>query len=376
MNGMVSYLYKIVLTIIINDFSGFVGGDSNCETELIPRLLLRCNLLENYINRPVQAISTKVHVNTTIFPIDMDFQDNMQSLEVTLWMNMTWKDENLGWNPNDASNIKSIFVECDDIWTPVLSSLDRRKVDDDYEGVICELSYNGVVKRMVTKTFENTCYNGLDFRLWPFDEHQCSVFLGVPQTTNLDIEFIVQEFEMHAFGRDTAWVVDVMKPPPVIHPVKRFELQFNLKRPRLVQGTIIIFTTMVNYCFFLIILSTYNIIWTICGRILLKLNVKSERITTAVEKISASSVFRLIMFDSENKIHVTTEIAEDEEAPTSPLKTTSFSHWKELVKLIDRIVLLIATIGVVFLKVLYFPHLSEYKLDYKMFNNQDSSLLK
>ncbi|XP_039276014.1 neuronal acetylcholine receptor subunit alpha-6 [Nilaparvata lugens] len=241
MNGMV--FYSTALIILMKYLSGVVEGNSNCETELLPRLVLRCNLLENYLERPVQTTSTKVHVNTTIFPIDMDFQDHMQSLEVTLWMNMTWKDENLVWNPKDAG-ISSIFIECDEIWTPVLTSLDRRKIDENYEGVFCELSYDGVVKRTVTKTFVNTCYNGLDFSLWPFDEHQCSIFIGVPQTSDLDIYFKVEEFEMHAFGRDTAWVVEVVKPPPIIHPVKRFELEFKFKRPRLVQGSVIIFTTM------------------------------------------------------------------------------------------------------------------------------------
>ncbi|XP_033632820.1 acetylcholine receptor subunit alpha-like 1 [Asterias rubens] len=74
--------------------------------------------------RPLVNSSKAVHV-TIRLRIDqiVEFDVSKQQLTVNGWLEMTWKDEYLVWNPDNYDGVNEIFVSESDIWIPKLKLL-------------------------------------------------------------------------------------------------------------------------------------------------------------------------------------------------------------------------------------------------------------
>lgn len=55
---------------------------------------------------------------------DFDYDDNANTLSVTAWLTLAWTDTRLSWNKEDFSNIESIHMKNDFVWTPDLKIYD------------------------------------------------------------------------------------------------------------------------------------------------------------------------------------------------------------------------------------------------------------
>lgn len=53
---------------------------------------------------------------------DFDYDDNANTLSVTAWLTLAWTDTRLSWNKDDFSNIESIHMKSDFVWTPDLKT--------------------------------------------------------------------------------------------------------------------------------------------------------------------------------------------------------------------------------------------------------------
>jgi len=58
------------------------------------------------------------HVNTELKLLQIDLDEKYQELISTVWVEMSWNDQRLSWNPNDFENIKEITLDINRIWLP------------------------------------------------------------------------------------------------------------------------------------------------------------------------------------------------------------------------------------------------------------------
>ena len=56
------------------------------------------------------------HVNTELKLLQIDLDEKYQELISTVWVEMSWTDQRLSWNPDDFENIKEITLDVNKIW--------------------------------------------------------------------------------------------------------------------------------------------------------------------------------------------------------------------------------------------------------------------
>ena len=56
------------------------------------------------------------HVTTELKLLQIDLDEKYQELISTVWVEMSWTDQRLSWNPDDFENIKEITLDVNKIW--------------------------------------------------------------------------------------------------------------------------------------------------------------------------------------------------------------------------------------------------------------------
>ena len=56
------------------------------------------------------------HVTTELKLLQIDLDEKYQELISTVWVEMSWTDQRLSWNPDDFENIKEITLDLNKIW--------------------------------------------------------------------------------------------------------------------------------------------------------------------------------------------------------------------------------------------------------------------
>ncbi|KAK3597586.1 hypothetical protein CHS0354_030127 [Potamilus streckersoni] len=105
-----SLIYVLLLTAIMNTCSGEM-----------PREKLTKALLENYVKsvkpEPSDGSQFKLTVGLTLVNLD-DVDDDNKVIETHSYMDQTWKDERLAWDPSDFNDVRVLHLPADSIWIP------------------------------------------------------------------------------------------------------------------------------------------------------------------------------------------------------------------------------------------------------------------
>ncbi|XP_070541666.1 neuronal acetylcholine receptor subunit alpha-10-like [Ptychodera flava] len=135
-------------------------------------------LLDNYPKypiRPVKDESTPVIILHRMTPVQIiDLDESNQILTLKSWLEETWIDEYLRWNPRDYEGLSEIQIKTNHIWQPdivLFSSVtkDLRRHTDSDAIVNC----NGTVTALRFYIAEATCE--IDATYFPFDEQLCEM---------------------------------------------------------------------------------------------------------------------------------------------------------------------------------------------------------
>ncbi|XP_046560401.1 neuronal acetylcholine receptor subunit alpha-3-like [Haliotis rubra] len=171
-------LYVLVLLALCRSATGSIEGMKK----------LCSDLFGNYSTkiRPVYNQSQHVDVHSRFNLVAITEVDQVrQILHSNVWMNLTWRDEFLTWNPEDYSGIKSIHPPLTDIWRPKLNvpvSVEDRDVFKDETSSIT-VNSDGRVTWLPGANFVTDCK--LDLTLFPFDVQTCQFrFLPVSYDSN------------------------------------------------------------------------------------------------------------------------------------------------------------------------------------------------
>ncbi|ESO97388.1 hypothetical protein LOTGIDRAFT_96270, partial [Lottia gigantea] len=116
----------------------------------------------------VVEVKFKVHIGAII-----DFDELIQKISVTMWLEVYWHDEQISWNETDYGGVTKIYPHPDDVWRPNLaysnSFSGTRTIGNEFVMLIAESS--GKVIWSPSSKMETFCK--VDIELYPFDTQYC-----------------------------------------------------------------------------------------------------------------------------------------------------------------------------------------------------------
>ena len=174
---------------------------------------LHLDLFNNKINPlvlPVRNPNDTVHVFTelTLQTIE-DLDEKRQTFSVSGYLELTWKNEFLVWDPNNYSGVQKIVAKCDDIWLPELqvANIIGDPLDLRQKNKHVLLASDGETTYWLYKTFTVSC--DISIRYFPFDSHSCEIELQSwwYPSSKLNLTFPTDEegISYGLFKKSTEW---------------------------------------------------------------------------------------------------------------------------------------------------------------------------
>lgn len=159
-------------------------NDPNAEKKLKNKLF--CSY-DKYIRPGDTALPT--YVNARLNVKDYDYSDD-NKMAITAWFTIAWGDTRLNWKKEDFSDIESIHMKSEFLWTPDLklynahieSTLGTCHIVD------CVITANSRVACVQPCEFVAHCK---DFGIanWPFDVQNCSFTFGNWMKSGEEVNF-------------------------------------------------------------------------------------------------------------------------------------------------------------------------------------------
>jgi len=125
----------------------------------------------NYDRRQVNPIERGESLSVGLTYVCARFDEKEHVLTSTVWLQQTWKDPGLQWDPSDYNGITEVRVPSYVLWTPdlqVYNALEREK--RDYVKILVESS--GKVWSFPPTSFKTAC------RPQNSNSHLCSIQIG------------------------------------------------------------------------------------------------------------------------------------------------------------------------------------------------------
>uniref|UniRef100_A0A0R3RH77 Neur_chan_LBD domain-containing protein n=1 Tax=Elaeophora elaphi TaxID=1147741 RepID=A0A0R3RH77_9BILA len=155
--------------------------------------------------RPVWNASTAVNVHmgltlTHIFNID----ERNQVLTLNVWVEQSWRDERIRWDPIQFGNISKLTVGRKYLWTPdIVLYNNARDFSRGFVDTNLHILSNGDAQWAPPAKIYSICK--LDVRYFPFDDQLCSLEFGswIYDQSQLDVQIMERYDGKNPFTRDS-----------------------------------------------------------------------------------------------------------------------------------------------------------------------------
>ncbi|KAK3597587.1 hypothetical protein CHS0354_030127 [Potamilus streckersoni] len=121
-----SLIYVLLLTAIMNTCSGAMS-----------RGRLTNDLLKNYVKsvkpEPSDGSNFSVTLGFTLLNLD-DVDDDNKVIDTHSYIDQTWRDERLAWEPSDYDDVRVLHLPADSVWIPDIVLFNN--AGDDYKPII------------------------------------------------------------------------------------------------------------------------------------------------------------------------------------------------------------------------------------------------
>ena len=110
-------LFYLTYILVFKNIS--INGENFKSDNSLSELFLKIFIEKDYSNsvRPtLNATSRLTRIETELKLLQIDLDEKYQELISTAWIEMTWFDSRLTWNPDDYDGITEITVDVDRIW--------------------------------------------------------------------------------------------------------------------------------------------------------------------------------------------------------------------------------------------------------------------
>ncbi|CAJ0592986.1 unnamed protein product [Cylicocyclus nassatus] len=119
----------------------------------------------------------------------LDVHEKNQIMTTNVWLQHSWTDYKLRWNPDDYGGVDVLYVPSDTIWLPDIVLYNN--ADGNYQVTImtkAKLSYNGTVEWAPPAIYKSMCQ--IDVEFFPFDRQQCEMKFGSWTYGGLEVDLI------------------------------------------------------------------------------------------------------------------------------------------------------------------------------------------
>jgi len=131
--------------------------------------------------RPVKSEDEALDINFGVSLMRLiDFDYEMDLLELSAWGHLGWKDHFLQWNPANYGGIDSIRMPAKDIWTPDIALFNSHENGfflDDPENLVV-ISSTGDITWVPPKTLHAFCSVNVTSEKKVYDEQTCELKFG------------------------------------------------------------------------------------------------------------------------------------------------------------------------------------------------------
>ncbi|XP_064628048.1 neuronal acetylcholine receptor subunit beta-3-like [Lineus longissimus] len=289
-------------------YGGLVKSDTehlNNEAKLIRHLTSPATYEKTA--RPVVNASLPIQLNVTFYLNTLvKLNDKEQELVFSGYMEVTWVDEGLKWDPSKYEGLRKIGIQSDKVWIPdigLFNSLDANFDFSQGNRIKFFAISTGVVKWYTGAIYRVGC--SLDMTYFPFDDQECSLSFGSWSMDGYMMKFVSSrpDIDLDNYAVNGEWGITqnhVEAETSIIDPDNpesywsRFIVNVNLKRKSAFYILNIIFPCVAISMLVLMVFCVPS--------------ESGEKVSLGITILLAFSVFQLVIAETMPKTSDTTPI--------------------------------------------------------------------
>ena len=175
--------------------------------------LLHSDLLTNYNKdiRPELDLGSRTMVKVGLYLVTLAKLDEIKGqISIVGFLNLTWTDDKLNWEPDKYNNVTHTYIPADKIWKPFVlaaNSVDLPAYVDIKDSPMLVFS-NGTVSWLPGVKWNLKCH--IDTTHFPFDTQKCYILLMAWPYSRSDIDFIsmFSTVQTEFFYDDVTWKLE------------------------------------------------------------------------------------------------------------------------------------------------------------------------
>ncbi|EYC38340.1 hypothetical protein Y032_0724g1854 [Ancylostoma ceylanicum] len=155
--------------------------------------------------RPVfNATKTvKVYIGLTLTHI-FNIDERNQVLALNVWVEQSWHDERIRWNPREFGNLSKLTLATRYLWTPdIVLYNNARDFSRGFVDTNLHASYDGEIQWAPPQKIYSRCH--MDVAKFPFDHQFCSLIFRswIYDTSQLDLTILTRYDGKSPFTKDS-----------------------------------------------------------------------------------------------------------------------------------------------------------------------------
>ena len=169
--------------------------------------------IRNYNPEIIPRVDPKkpLDVDILLYTLELlKFEHETQALSMIFWLEMSWVDERLRWDPKDYGGIEFITVSPTTVWVPDMTLYNSADgafhySDDLSNQVHVDIAYNGSLNWVPILPYTFSC--PMQMRFFPFDYQTCKVKMGswIHEADSLQFNLMKNETEKTYFTPSNTW---------------------------------------------------------------------------------------------------------------------------------------------------------------------------
>ncbi|XP_055618524.1 acetylcholine receptor subunit alpha-like isoform X3 [Toxorhynchites rutilus septentrionalis] len=173
LHGVSFIIFAAVSGFLFFSFSAVCAGNPDAK-RLYDDLLSNYNKLVRPVVNVTDALTVKIKLKLSQL-IDVNLKN--QIMTTNLWVEQTWYDYKLKWEPKEYGGVEMLHVPSDHIWRPDIVLYNN--ADGNFEVTLATkatLNYTGRVEWRPPAIYKSSCE--IDVEYFPFDEQTCVMKFG------------------------------------------------------------------------------------------------------------------------------------------------------------------------------------------------------
>ncbi|XP_061133216.1 neuronal acetylcholine receptor subunit alpha-7-like [Syngnathus typhle] len=192
--------HGILLALLVSACTVQVSIQGPNERRLFEDLLREYNVLERPIFNESQTLN--VDVGITLRQI-MDVDETNQMLTTSIWLQTSWNDYKLQWDPSEYNGLKALRFPHHLLWKPDILLYNSADKTSDLSHTKIVSSFSGDCLHIPPRIIRSNCY--FDLRWFPFDIQKCELKFGSWTYGGFSLDLSLIEADISEYVPNGEW---------------------------------------------------------------------------------------------------------------------------------------------------------------------------